>query len=179
MNVPSLIFVFDCESIGLHGETYAVAGGLYRVTGETATPLDEFCYAVLPVFAAGRDEDRAWVRQNVPPIAVTHEDRGLMRDHFWIKWDTAKKLGAQMFVECGWPVESRFLAECIFDRMSERLWEGPYPLHEIASFMAAAGMDPMVKYPRSANELPEHDPMGDARLSARLLCEAFIKLTLP
>jgi hypothetical protein len=46
---------------------------------------------------------------------------------------------------------------------------GPYPLHEIASFMTAAGMDPMATYARLPDELPKHHPLADARQSARLL----------
>ncbi len=73
-----------------------------------------------------------------------------------------------MAVECGWPVEARFLAACI-DEDPDRASDGPYPLLEISTMMQAAGMDPMATYKRKPEELPAHDPRGDARLSARLL----------
>ena len=71
------------------------------------------------------------------------------------------------------PVEARFLNECIDDNMPKSKWDGPYPLHEIASFMLAAGMDPMKTYERSGLDHPAHDPLADSYLSARLLMEAY------
>ena len=38
--------------------------------------------------------------------------------------------------------------------------------------MLCAGMDPMATYDRLPAELPRHDPLADARQSARLLVEA-------
>lgn len=81
-----------------------------------------------------------------------------------------------MFAECQWPVEARFLLECVDDNPAAHNWEGPYPFHEIATLMLAAGMDPMAKYQRGGNELPEHEPLADTRLSVRLLVEALKRL---
>ena len=84
---------------------------------------------------------------------------------------------AAMFVECGWPVEARFLNACIEDHLETRNWEGPYPLHEIATMMLSAGMNPMKTYERYDEELPAHEPLADSRLSARLLFMALQKLS--
>lgn len=175
---PQYRFVFDVESIGLHGEGFAVAGGIYAADG---LAVREFAYHCDPSAAIGSAEDRQWVRENVTisersalcpsPVAV--------RDAFWRVWSDAKAgYDVTMFVECGWPVEARFLAACIEDAPDERNWDGPYPLHEIASVMLAAGMNPMGTYTRLPNELPPHEPLADSRLSARLLFEAFGKLGL-
>jgi hypothetical protein len=43
------------------------------------------------------------------------------------------------------------------------------------AFMVAAGMDPMATYDRLPTE-PQHDPLGDARQSARLLMQALGRL---
>lgn len=62
-------FVFDVESIGLHGEGFAVAGGVYLPNGvaqwefRLACPIDE---------CAGDDDDRKWVKENIPAIEETH-----------------------------------------------------------------------------------------------------------
>ena len=51
--LPSLFFVFDVESVGLHGEGFAVAGGVYTATGGTlwefwlACPVDGLCIGPL------------------------------------------------------------------------------------------------------------------------------------
>jgi hypothetical protein len=118
------------------------------------------------------------VRDNIPFMELTHTTPRRVRDAFWNEWERAKKRwpGIVMAVECGWPVEARFLAQCVDDKPEARRWAGPYPLHEIASVMLTAGMDPMETYARLPNELPKHDPLADARQSARLLFEALGKL---
>lgn len=168
MNQPNApFFVFDVESIGLHGEGFAVGGGAY-VNGvaqwefRLSCPTDE---------CAGSGEDLQWVKDNIPAIEETHRSSRVMRDEFWKHWMVAFGSGAKMAVECGWPVEANFLRACIADDPT-RKWNGPYPLHEIASYLSAAGMDPMAKYDRTPMELPVHDPLADARQSARLLSEA-------
>lgn len=168
-------FIFDVESVGLHGEGFAVAGGVYLANGAVQW---EFCYACQVDDAAGYGEDRAWVKANVPVLEITHRQPMGIRDAFWLDWLKAKAQFPDivMAAECGWPVEARFLIDCIGDKMEDRRWKGPYPLMEIASYMATAGMDPMAKYQRTPSEMPEHNPMMDARLSARLLSEALTKL---
>jgi hypothetical protein len=167
-------FIFDVESIGLHGDAFAVGGGIY-VDGR---PHKEFLFATNPNMAAGTDEDRAWVTQNVQPIRSTHGSLAKFSDAFWNEWINAKKKypGIVMAAECGWPVEARFLSKCIDDAPLERRWNGPYPLHEIATYMLAAGMDPMLTYKRVKGEKPAHHPLHDARQSARLLFTAIKRI---
>lgn len=166
-------FIFDVESIGLHGEGFAVAGGVYLPNGAAQW---EFAYSCPTDECEGDDDDRTWVSENIPILYVTHRSPKVMRDDFWQQWMKAKREGAEMAVECGWPVEAGFLARCIHQGIGDRKWEGPYPLHEIASIMKAAGMDPMAKYDRTPSELPPHNPLADARQSARLLSIALSKL---
>lgn len=167
-------FVFDVESIGLHGEAFAVAGGVYD---ETGLALREFCYSCPREKCVGNDADREWVNANIPPIEVTHQEPVEMRHDFWGQWNAARHGGSQMWAECGWPVEANFLAQCVRDD-DERIWTypGPYPFHEIATAMLCAGMDPHATYARYENELPAHNPLCDARQSARLLMRALLVL---
>ena len=168
----SPFFVIDVESVGLHGEGFAVAGGVYLTNGSAlwefrlACPIDE---------CAGDDDDRKWVKDNIPAIEETHRSPKAMRDEFWKQWMRAKRDGAVMAADCQWPVEAGFVKACIADDPA-RKWEGPYPLHEIASYIAASGLDPMAKYPRTPSEMPMHDPLADARQSARLLSEALARM---
>lgn len=172
---PKYFFVFDVESVGLHGEGFAVAGGVYLENGAVQY---EFCYSCPLEAARGEVEDFQWVRANVPYFEPTHRTPVLVRNAFWESWKIAKNNypGIVMVAECGWPVEARFLIKCVEDDPSRRNWEGPYPLQEVASFMFAAGMDPMATYPRTPSEAPAHHPLMDARLSARLLSEALTKI---
>ena len=167
-------FVFDVESIGLHGQHYAVAGGVF-IEGKEVT---SFCYACNPSYAVGEIADRNWCKANIPPIPIGMRTPRDVSEAFWHQWLIAKDSHPNivMAAECGWPVEARFLNYCVDLGQGTRNWEGPYPLHEIASFMAAAGMDPMATYDRLENELTKHHPLADARQSARLLHEALVKL---
>lgn len=170
--LPKLFMVFDVESIGLHGEGWTVG---FVVVDATGLPFGTGKYACLPSMAAGSEEGRIWVAANCPPMltncSTTHE----VRRRFWQDWLVWKERGAVLVADCQWPVEARFLIACIDDAPDERGWSGPYPMHELASFMLAAGMDPMKEYERLPDE-PKHDPLGDARQSARLLVQALARL---
>lgn len=167
----SPFFVFDVESIGLHGEGFAVAGGVY-VDGAAQW---EFCFCCPTDMAEGLQQDREWVAGNIPIMAVTHGDTKSLRMAFWDEWEKAKASCAQMAAECLWPVEARFIRDCVADD-AQRLKAAPYPFHEIASVMLSAGMDPMATYDRTPSELPRHNPLADARQSARLLSEALARM---
>lgn len=173
---PTHYFVFDVESVGLHGQGFAVAGGVFCDNGAIQYG---FKFAADPEDAAGRGDDLDWVKENIPVLAITHRSMRGVRDAFWAEWEKAKKNypGIAMAAECGWPVEARFLCECVDDDKLGRRWAGPYPLIEIASVMLAAGMDPMATYERTPSELPKHDPYADAVQSARLLFTALQKLS--
>lgn len=162
-------FVIDVESIGLHGEPYAVG---YVAIDESGNELLAKRLSIFPHQAHGDEDDREWVEQNIPPIPLSHESMEDMLDEFWRDWIAWKEQGALMFAECGWPVEAKFLAMCAGRNWPTNKWQGPYPLHDIASIMLAAGMDPMATYERTESELPKHDPLADARQSARLLSMA-------
>jgi len=165
-------FVFDVESVGLHGEGFAVGGGVFLANGAIqwgfclACPIDE---------AEGLDYDRSWVKRNVPVLDVTHHGTWGLRMAFWDHWMKAKREGSIMAADCLWPVEANFISACIRDD-AQRLVDAPYPFLEIASFLQAAGMDPIATYDRTPSELPKHDPYCDAVQSARMLSVALAKI---
>lgn len=161
--------VFDVESVGLHGEGFAVGGGIYL---ENGAAQKEFRMSCPMESCHGTDGDRKWVAENVPVLEVTHRSAKALRDAFWAFWMEAKASGAIMAAECAWPVEARFLEACVADDQEARNWDGPYPLHDIASMLLASGRDPMAKYDRTPSEMPLHDPLADARQSARLMALA-------
>lgn len=184
MSPDQKFFIFDGESVGLHGQTFAVAGGVYDVHGQA---VSEFAFYTPASRADGcsdegmRECDRDWVKKNVTlPKGEEYPNVTAIRHVFWAEWRKALDAhpGILMFVECGWPVEARFLIDCIAEHAGCRNWQGPYPMHEIATLMLAAGMDPMATYERESDELPAHEPSADARLSARLLATALAKLNL-
>ena len=172
MPLPELFMVFDVESIGLHGEGFAVGYVVVTAEGEI---VGDRVFTCPPDRAQGGNEGRAWIAENCPPLVWNCQTPAQVRRYFWAAWQSWKDQGAALLADCAWPVEARFLAACVDDQPDRNAWNGPYPLHELASFMIAAGMDPMATYDRLTDE-PMHDPLGDARQSARLLLAALSKL---
>ncbi len=159
--------VFDVESIGLHGEGFAV--GYVVIDG--GSRVDEGCYACPPETAAGLTANRKWVSENVPKLAYNCEGPRQVRQRFWADWLRERAAGAVLVADCAWPVEARFLIACVDDSLATNEWDGPYPLHDLASILLALGKDPLVAGDRLLDE-PAHDPLGDARQSARMLMES-------
>ena len=164
--------VFDVESIGLHGEGFAVGYVVVTADGERVGARH---FACSPDLATGDTDGRDWIAENCPEIVPNCDSPSRVRNRFWQSWLSWKDQGAVLVADCAWPVEARFLAACVDDNPVMNSWTGPYPLHELASIMMAAGMDPMATYDRLPDE-PQHDPLGDAKQSARLLIQALSKL---
>lgn len=164
-----LFMVFDVESIGLHGEGFAVG---YVVVNDKGERLEEAMFACDPGGCMGSDDGHAWVIANVPPLDVRNAGPRQVRDAFWDRWMLWKAKGATLVADCAWPVEARFLASAVRDDLDSREWQGPYPLHDLASVLLALGRDPLATNERLPDELPAHHPLHDARQSARLLVEA-------
>jgi hypothetical protein len=76
-----------------------------------------------------------------------------------------------MVADCAYPVETSFIDDCLADDASREA-QAPYPLLDVASVRLAVGLNPAATEKRLPNELPPHDPVADARQSARLLVEA-------
>ncbi len=161
--------VFDVESVGLHGEGFAV--GWVVVDGE-GNMLDQRRLACSPHFCSGTQDGAKWIERNCPKFEQTHDAAWMMRAEFWRAWCEWKAKGAILVADCCWPVEARFLAQCVDDNPRCREWDGPYPLHDLASIILANNGEPVARRERLESELPEHDPLADARQSARLLLEA-------
>lgn len=167
--LPRRYMVFDVESIGLHGGAFAV--GWVVIDGDGAE-LDCGMLACSPDMAIGADSDRAWVAANCPALPVNCASAAQLRATFWREWLREKANGAVLVADCAWPVEARFLSACVDQDADGRRWEGPYPLHDVASVRLAAGLDPLATVDRLPNEEPKHHPTTDARQSARLFVEA-------
>ncbi len=169
-------FVIDVESVGLHGESFAVGAVLIDRTGNE---LLAFKAVANLETAKGESDDLEWVVKNCPD-AKGHSllTKNEVLNQFWKLWEqiSATHSGVKMFAECGWPVEANFLSACIKLDPRNRRWNGPYPLHDVATMMFAAGMDCMVTHDRLPNELPKHCPLADARQSGRLLIMALDRL---
>ena len=166
------IFSFDAETNGLWGQAFAIGALVYD---EHGTEIARF---------VGRLPDTEvtdeWVRANVLPqlarVAVTHDDYELLLTDF-AKFYLANKADADVVVHMGVPVESKIL----IDMHSRGLigdWDGPYPLHDVAGYLAQAGEDPtsVDGYVRKHGLLiasdfagGSHNPLYDSEVAARVL----------
>lgn len=168
MKREQLFMVFDVESIGLHGCDFAVG---WVVVNGYGHEVQHGLLACEFNETFGTPESLKWVKENCPELKATHSCPVEMRDAFWRQWQDWKVQGALLVSDCGWPVEARFLIQCIDEHLKIREWQGPYPLHDLASILLSHGKDPLQKFDRKENELPIHNPLADARQSARILIE--------
>lgn len=180
--MPPFYFVFDVESVGLQGIGFAVGWVVVDRAGkEHASGLMSCALSAAVEVVDG--DDVLWCQNNVvPALAATMDkliavpDPRSLRIAFWSAWVLWKEQGAVMAADCPWPVEARFLHDIINTRFGKhRLahdFDGPYPLIDVASVRLAKGLDPLETGERLPCELPAHNPLADARQSARLLIEA-------
>lgn len=165
--------VLDVESIGLFGESFWWGIVVVDRRGNEVLSDSQICR---PGYCAGTDEGRAWVLQNCP-LPTKYEPIGAseIRTRFAVCWAGLKERwpDVTMWADCSWPVEARFLRDVYLCNPG---FEGPYPLHDVATLRFAAGFDPLATNERMENELPAHSPVCDARQSARLLIEALDRL---
>lgn len=164
MSFEQKYFVFDVESCGLHGQGFAVG---FVVIDSSGKILDEGLYCRDHTKLYCSSENEIWLKENIPPMKITHDTLADMRSAFWSKW--MQWQGCTMVTDCGWPVESNFLSECIADDFVNRQWKGPYPLLDLSGILFCKGFSPTTTFPRLESEMPLHNPLNDARQSARIL----------
>lgn len=146
------LMVFDVESIGLHGEGFAVG---YIVVHHGAV-LSEHLLCVHPDTAIGQPQSRQWVMENVWPQllgAPLMPAMTALREAFWAAWDAHRLRGGQLMADCPWPVEANFLGACIAQDPGDRYWKGPYPLLDAQSLRT---------YGRARPTEDVHHPLRDA-----------------
>jgi hypothetical protein len=167
----AVYMVFDVESLGLHGESFAV--GWVVVDLDKGLELGCDFAACNHSVLRGAPEAYQWVDDHVPFLPSVYRSPAQIRRYFWEMWRYwHTEHGAMLAADVNWPVESRFLCACVDAKPAEREWQGPYPLIDVASCRLAAGFDPLATEPRLADEMPAHNPLCDARQSARLLRQA-------
>lgn len=162
------VMVFDVESVGLHGNAFA--WGAVVVDLVSGGIVDEKIVVCDPTYIGGNpgihEWVHEWIRNNVmTTVTVNCVSLDVMYAEFA---EFYKLAGAPpLFADCAWPVEARFLMEC----RKAGFPIDPYPLLDIAPILWARGIDPTRCFDRLPSELPAHNPLNDARQSARILLE--------
>lgn len=184
-----LFFSFDVESIGVHGDPFAVGWVVVNDLGQElesgyagcALGSKEFVWAVdqksghtsyVPTGTTGTIADLHWVMENVIPTLPPPNCASLdaVYSAFWKAWSKWASTGAVMVTDVGWPIEAKFLLRAIAAD-PKRKENAPYPVIDVASVALACGRDPLGTFDRLPSELPAHNPVNDARQSVRILLE--------
>lgn len=175
--MDSIYLVFDVESLGLYGKGFAYGFVVVDKAGNRLEQGIETYSSWIRRSAGDLLPHEAWALKNVVPVLPpdTCDSLQVVRDRFWQLWMRWKQQGAYLVADCPFPVESNFLRDSVGDDLIVRQWDAPYPLLDVASVMYKAGMNPMTFYNLEADEMPKHNPLCDARQSARLFLEAMQK----
>lgn len=186
MNRARFIVSLDVETVGLHGQPFAWAVSVWD--GEKLEVVAELLVTCPLDKAMGPPDDREWVMANVLPaleelpranpfITTTVRKVATVEDLlnafviFWNAW-AAKKGGAWVLVDHGYPVEGNFLFECFMESFQRKAeFRIPYPVVDYASMRAGHHLDPVETLPRNEVEVPVHNPLADARQTLRLALE--------
>lgn len=151
----------DCESMGLFGTAFGaalvvydpdqkeidnfIAYADYKTTPEYSLPLDHpgnrtkwIETNVIPAMPSGRDDSDG----GYDYLSLTE-----LRNNFWtfyrawvdrITTQTGK--APDIIAEYGFPVEAGFFRECIMQDLGARMWQGPFPLHEVNTRVASLSL---------------------------------------
>jgi hypothetical protein len=166
-----IIFSFDVETIGLYGGVFALGA---CVINEDGVELESLFLKTNHRYVSGTNLNFNFVALKILPSILTKDDNCMseleIRTKFWNFYIQCKIKYPDMIVvvDCGYPCEAGFLRACVNDNISEREFLAPFPLHELGTLILSKGEDPKEERERAQNETPAHNPLCDARQSARL-----------
>lgn len=157
------LFSFDAETDGLYGPVWAIG----------AVVLDEHVKEIAR-FGGMIDPEvhvtDGWVKENVcQHVHLERFETPLdLRNAFWAFWMTWRE-NSICVSDFGTPVESGLFRACVEDDLENRQWNGPYPLHEVATALLCAGIDPDIDRIAFSEVDPgtvrKHNPVDDALVS--------------
>jgi hypothetical protein len=110
-----------------------------------------------------------WVRENVVPYVdlPLYNSCDELLEAFWALWMTWRDR-VKVVTDLGLQVESTLFAAAQALDLDAREFLGPYPAHEVATILDAAGIDPDIDRMEFADQgidFKKHNPVDDAILS--------------
>lgn len=164
------ILTIDAESTTLSGKAFCLAMNVTTAAEDrTVTELDSVVLRC-PMFGEPSD----WVAANVlPGLADVPVNCRSYRDMLnqARRWQEAwRAQGVRVLTHIPWPVEAKLLSDMY---PGEDIWQGPYPLLDVAPLLLVAGYEPesVDKFLREINfevgggHQPHH-PLYDVRATA-------------
>lgn len=163
--------IFDCESDGMYGNTFAVSNII--LDNRNNIIKHDSMMADINI----KDE---WVKQNVLPnlnIEKKAKSTFHLRNYFFEVLQSNKD--CEIWVDCCFPVETNFLAQIARDDVQTRAFIMPYPIKDISSlvdsnisrkemFDKEMLKDVDIKQ-KNLYEIKEHNPLHDCIASAYAL----------
>lgn len=163
------LFCVDAESDGLYGNIFAI--GAVVVNAFTGISVAEFSGRIADIDENVTDE---WVTTNIVPLVRDlpvfsggRSDYQSLRKAFWKFWMEWKDK-CLCISDFGAPVEAFLFRMCVSDSQQKRMWNGPYPLHELGTGLLLAGIDPDIDRLElcKLEGLKKHNPLDDAKMIA-------------
>lgn len=158
MTSKPYIFVFDVESTELFGTGFAVGA---IVMDKSGNEIDRFEL----VSKEGIQNACDWVVENVIPVIKDMprcETDLELRNRFYEFYQKHKE-NCEIWADCGFPVETNFLAAVAADDYENRKWEMPYPLMDLSTMMDV-NIDRIST--SGVIDLIPHNPVDDAKASS-------------
>jgi hypothetical protein len=166
------ILSVDAETNGLQGQPFAVGA----VCTDDADPGRAEAFIARCGVVGPMDP---WVLANVMPALedvpfdMTTRYVDLLGD--FADWFDAHKDGATVIAHVGVPVEARLFRDMIWF-LDRDPFSGPFPLHDLATLLLAAGCDPLsadgyratrsLRLAPAYEEMSPHNPLYDAAVTA-------------
>lgn len=165
-------FSFDAETDGLYGEAFAIGAAVLDSAG---TIIETFSGV-----AGAEDVKSEWVLANSIPVLCdmpTFASRTALREAFWqfyMKWRSTSLILADV----PYPVEAQLLRSCVEEDLDGRMYEGPYPLLDVASILYAKGENPLLdRLTFSGWNGRVHHPLDDAIASCLCVLKVMSRIS--
>lgn len=154
--------VFDVETDGLYGKPFAFGAVVVDREGNVLDSISGI--------QAGFTPKNVWVVATVLPVVKTLPKVACIFGAFW-NFYLKHQASCTVWADFGTPVESNFVRLCVEKDLRKREWEGPYPLHEIATLFLSKGFDPDVNREEFIGIASDkkHNPIHDALTSAKCI----------
>ena len=151
------MMVLDVESMGLHGDAFAFGYAIFH-KGEVIASAE---HSIPREAVVGLSDDKKWIDANVPlmipDLAYPHQ----LREIFWKGYLLWRQVGCLVAADCPWPVEAKFLHQCIADDLANRRFMGPYPIYDLMSLgnLMSTNYNLTLGKPKGHRD---HHPLDDA-----------------
>lgn len=167
----SKIISVDAETNGLYGSPFAVA----MVVMVDGGIVDDFVFRV-PIVGPVNEFVEGNVLPALSDMPVSHAslDEGLK--DLWDFYMYHKKDTCDIIAHVAHPVETGLFRRLIETDLENRMWDGPFPLHDAATALRVEGHNPTsvddyikkegIQIPSPYNELAVHHPLYDAVAAA-------------